>query len=558
VRSQLSRFRAVFFSAFPTLLEKRAILAIIALHVLAISLPYLWALAITPEGFSYSGLLFNPDDQNVHLSWARQAAEGHFFFRNLFTHESLLSGERPLFTNLLCWLIGALSSLTTIPLVWVYHLLRVIFAVLTLVLFHALSTRLTPDRRVRIMALALVAYSSGAGFLAPFFPGRDWMDRADNPDFPMMPEAFTFTSSYIFTLNMASLTLLLATYLLCLHAFETASKKAAIGAGLTALLLANIHTYDVFPLLLALSWWAVDQFRSFPRARFLFLPLVYIGAFIPVLYQLFVFRFSEEFRIKALTKTLAPALSDILISYGPMILLAVAGGVFVWRETSQNKMRMQLPILWAISTLLCIYAPVSFARKMIEGLHLPLCFLAAMGIVAILSKLQSQNLRRVAAAGVLLLLSLSSLQLIQWTLKNAQDNNAERAGVLMPPLYLATSDLLALRFLKNQPRGKVVLCLPYVGNYVPRESGQTAFVGHWAETLYFHSDVRNKVGETFAFYKGTMPSNQARAWLRENRINYVMIGSYEKRLGLSLPLELPIAHEESGTTIYAVPPATRN
>ena len=547
--------------------ERRCVLAIIALHILFISLPYLWTLLVTPDGFAYGGLLYNPDDQNVHLSWARQAAEGHFFFRDLFTSESLISGERPLFTNLLCWLIGVLSALTTIPIIWVYHLLRVFFAAATLALFHGLSTRLTPDRRIRIVALALVAFSGGGGFLAPtlapILNGRNWMDRADNAGFPMMPEAFTFLSASIFTLNIASMALLLATYFCCVRAWETGAKKFAVGASVSTLLLANIHTYDVFPLLLAITAWAIFQFktareestedRSTPHRRFWFLPFVYIGAAIPVLYQLVVFRGSEEFRIKALTRTPAPPLLDVLISYGPLLALAIAGGVLALRAKDKFQAQTLLPILWAIATLLLIYAPVSFARKMIEGLHLPLCFLAAIGIVALVSKLNSQVLRRVAAAGVLGVLSLSSYNYLVWSLENARDNNNARAGVLMPPLYLTTADSGALQFLETLPRGKIVLSLPFIGNYIPRESGQNAFIGHWAETLHF----KQKIGPVFNFYSGKMNEEQARLWLKENRIDYVFFGSYEKQLNGKLPLELPVAHadgaDENGTTIYAAP-----
>src|SRR5687767_3267215 len=68
--------------------------------LLMVSLPYLWAWAVAPQGYSYGGLLYNVDDQNVHLAWARQAAEGQWFFRDLFTSEGLSGGERPLFFNL--------------------------------------------------------------------------------------------------------------------------------------------------------------------------------------------------------------------------------------------------------------------------------------------------------------------------------------------------------------------------------------------------------------------------------------------------------------------------
>jgi len=524
--------------------ERNAFWAILVLHLVLISFPYLWALTTTPNGFVYGGLLYNPDDQNVHLAWARQAAEGQFFFRDLFTNESLLSGERPLFTNLLCWLIGVLSALTTIPTIWLYHAFRIIFAALTLLLFFALTTRLTADRRVRITATALAAFAGGAGFLSALIPGFNWMDRPDNASFPMMPEAFTFASSLIFTLNIASMALLLAVYLLSLHAWETGSRKAAIGAGVATLFLANFHTYDVFPLLGALFIWAIFAWRTpAQRGRLIFLPAVIVGAAIPVLYQLFVFRGSEEFRIKALTNTPAPPIWDVAISYGPLLLLAIGGAIIAWREV-----KLRLPIFWMLVTLGLIYAPVSFARKMIEGLHLPLCFLAAVGLIWLVGKLQPTAQRMVTVIAVLIL-SLSSFQFVTWCIDNARDNNASRANILMPPLYLTQGDAAAMQFLKQQPRGKVVLCLPFIGNYMPRESGQTVMIGHWAETLHFP----DKLGQVLGFYGGKMEAEQAKEWLNKNRIGYVVIGSYENQLGARLPLELQEIFEANGTRVYAVP-----
>jgi hypothetical protein len=79
---------------------------VVAVLLLFLSLPYAWAAGIAAPGFEYSGLLYNPDDQNVHLAWARQARDGQFFFKDPFTHESL-GNQRPLFTNVFsaasCW-----------------------------------------------------------------------------------------------------------------------------------------------------------------------------------------------------------------------------------------------------------------------------------------------------------------------------------------------------------------------------------------------------------------------------------------------------------------------
>jgi hypothetical protein len=49
-------------------------------------LPYLFGLE-RPPGWYYSGFLSNPDEHNVYLSLMRQARDGSFFFRDMFTAE---------------------------------------------------------------------------------------------------------------------------------------------------------------------------------------------------------------------------------------------------------------------------------------------------------------------------------------------------------------------------------------------------------------------------------------------------------------------------------------
>jgi hypothetical protein len=284
-------------------------------------------------------------------------------------------------------------------------------------------------------------------------------------------------------------------------------------------------------------------------------------------YQWLVFRDSDEFRIKALTPTPAPPLLDILLSYGPLMLLAVLGAA-VSRRDRQTRQGTLLMSTWAAVTLLLIYAPVSFARKMIEGLHLPLCFLAAVGLVFLLSHIRVptsfSRLRHVVAAAVIALMCISSVQFVAWCLWNKQDNNFSR-GVPMPPLSLTSSDAAALRFLDEHPataQPRAVLSLIFAGNYVPRETGLHAYLGHWAETLHLESKPgrEGKYAQVLRFYTGQMPETEALALLQENHIGYVIEGFYERAIaeqsGAQLPsarLQLPKLFEQNGTAVYAVP-----
>ena len=398
------------FDSSATPLEKRAVKIIGALALLAITLPYLWALLIAPPNFHYSGLLYNPDDQNVHLMWARQASEGHLFFRDLFTTENF--GAQPLFTNFFALLMGAISALLKLPLIFVYHALRIFAALALLIGFYKLCALLTRDASTRVVALALVAFGGGGGWLKELFPSRTFIDRADGA--LMMPEAFTFTSLLVFSLYAVSLALLIFIYLNTLRAWRSGEIRPALWAAFFALLLANIHTYDAIPLNVAMLCWALLSFFTRPKSastrdaksdatqnenlrskaetesrsakndarnvasknaatqnetastraaqssesrdaetdfndaqntsatnfgdeksraamRVLAPLLVVAGTLPPLLYQLYVFRSSREFQLKAVTPTLPPPFLDLALSYGILFPLAACALFFAWK-----------------------------------------------------------------------------------------------------------------------------------------------------------------------------------------------------------------------------------
>lgn len=532
----------------PSAREKRVAIQILFAFLALVSAPYLLAFLLTPPNMVWSGLLFSADDQNVHLMWARQARDGAFFSRDLFTTEGLVLDSRPLFFNLLTLFIGLLWRLTGLEGAFWYHIFRVGAAALALWQLHELSraaTKNAPElENARLSTLGLAAFTLGAGFVATLAPELlktlNFLDRADNAapqTIPMVPEAFLLTSALFYPLNIVSLALLAFLFRALI------SQKWPIQAFFAALLLSNVHTYDALPFLLSLGAGFLLIERAKPSKT---LVLAFFGALLPVIYQFLVFRGSTEFRLKAITQTLPPPIWQFAISFAPLIILAFCGWK-LWRELPATRWLW----IWAISTLLMVFAPPAifpFARKMVEGFQLPLLVLAGLGLAQICKKPLFQ-------AATIAVLSFSPLIFLGWVAQNTIENNGARLQVFMPPLFLAQSQVEALRALEKAPKSGAVLCLPHLGSFVPRATGRFTFLGHWAETL----DFNRKLGLVARFYQNRMSRDEARAFLRENRIDYIVESRFERlyfpgfnarNLGL-----IPVFSSKSGdaTTVYQMP-----
>lgn len=510
--------------------EHGFVCAVIVLHLLLISLPYLWAYFQTADGQNFGGLLGNIEDQNVHLSWARQAADGAFVFRNLFTTEGI-SGPSSHFTNLLCVAMGVISKTLSLPLILVYHALRVIFAALTLWWFYQLCVLLTPSRRTRLLAVALAAFASGMGWIWGSFAW--WGEKPfDTPGSFLMPEAFTFTSAFFFPMFIAPIALLALTFALILKTLDHSPStplrtgRLVLGAGFASFLLVHIHPYDALPLVVALllwvAWEKIAHFRRKQNALHTawIACAVVIAASSAAAQQWFALQ-TPAFHGAAQFVAPPPKPVYLLLTYGVFLPLAVYGA---WKHRHQTGARLMA--CWALACLTCIYLPFPVAGKLIEGSHLPLCFLAAIA-VADLTRATPRRWQIAITAGVLGLLSISSVHIVVAVLQETQEPLETRFKHLRPPVYFSKGQQQALGYLNARPpteKTAAVLCLPHLGNYVPRESGMYVYVGHPAYTLNF----QEKFQRTLAFYQGLAPADEAKKWLSDNSIVYVLEGPQEK------------------------------
>lgn len=407
-----------------------------------------------------------------------------------------------------------------------------------------------PAARIRFAAVALAAVIAWAA-TGPQL-GLDPVDSEPNL---VMPEAITFLSLYLNPLFTTSMALLVLAMINGQLALREQRPWSAVAAGAWGLLLANVHTYDAVPLLLALGVYLVvlmlHERRWVAGAASAYLAIVVLVA--PgVMYQSHLIAADPLYRAKAMTQTLTPGLPSMLVSYGWLVPLAIAGGLEL---VARRGVAGAFWPTWAVVHGACIFLPASvfpFQRKMAEGLHIPLALLAAYALLSLARRVGAalggwataaryrqagptwsvrcdHACRRqslvpwLALTGVIVLLP-SNLLFVSSTLAALQNNNAAKWSKAMPPFWVPTAESEALDWLAaNLPPDAVIGCLPYIGSYIPGRCGRTVYCGHWAETIEFG----RKLGALSDFYRAPGPAATKVAFLREAGITHLYYGAWE-------------------------------
>lgn len=535
-------------------------------------LPYLAGVALTPYGAHYMGFVYNPDEPNVHQAWIRQAVEGRLRFENRFTSEP----HQGRFFNFFLWGLGRLAGRLRLDVYWAFQIARLFWGLTLMIGIYACLATFTYSRRRRRLSFLLIATSSGLGWCyAGWTRGRGALDPIDTAPGLAMPEAITFLTLYLNPLFAFSMLLLLVSLTLALQGFRRQESRYAVAAGVTAMILANCHTYDIPPLWLTLglyvAWQGMRQ-RRIPWVELKLLGLFLLLSGPAVLYQASLILSDPLYAAKANTWTPSPGMRPYYeyralgawmqdlgrslltygLSYGLLAPLA-GGGIYL---TLRRRQERYLPfILWLLATLPLLYAPVPFQRKMAEGMHLPLGVLGAWALEVGTRRLTWWGMRpllrqraprarrrlfhgvvqRVLLLAVLALIP-SNLHFVATNIGDLLDNNRSKLAVLMPPHYFDQAYYQGLQWLSTHAgQDDVVLCTPMIGSYLPPRAGCKVYVGHWAETI----DFGRKVALAWDFFGDRTSPEEKQEFLRQNRIRYVFVGPYEHALNTGHVEQLP-------------------
>lgn len=496
---------------------------LVVLFLLMICVPYIIAAIAAGPDDLFGGFLLNPADGNSYLAKMYAGWAGSWRFQLPFTAEPGSGAYLFMFYLLL----GHLARWAGLPLLLVFHLARVVSAIfLASALWRFLGFIFpAPGSQERGFALAL--FGAGLGWLALIFGGFTsdlWVAEAypflsafENPHFP--------------------LALGLMLWLLAIED-RRFSWKAVLRDIALSFLLGMLLPFGV--VIVGMTLGAKLLWDWFERRQFVFWPLLWVGlGGGPVLlYQFWVVQTDPVLaNWNAQNLTPSPPVWDLLVSFSPVLLLAVWGGWVVLRR----KLRpARIVLVWALLGLVLLYIPFSLQRRFMLGLFIPL---AALAIAAIEDCRQRFPGRLNWAPGVVLGLSLPTILMI---LLLAGFGIATRA----PELYLQQSTIQALAWVREKtPARALILAQPQIGLLIPGWTGRRVVYGHPFETA--NAAIEKKNVEDF--FGGAMDQEEMRLFLESRKVNFILEGSNDPgKILQDIPVNDPVVYRNQDFTIYQV------
>jgi hypothetical protein len=502
------------------------------LVVILSSLPYLYACWNAGPELQFIGFISNPLDGNSYLAKMRQGELGAWLFHLPYTSEAHEGAF--IFTFYLA--LGHLARLCGLPLVWTFHLARVVCGFVLLLTAYLFIARLTDDPAERRVAFWLVALSSGLGWLGVLFglfPVDLWV-----------PEAITFYSILAnphFPLAMA---LMLLIFMSVAWGEERPGFSSLLLSALVGLALAVVQPFALLIVGAVLAFYlALRLVVGRLTAGEVIASLVVGVAAAPVIvYDYYVSWANPALAAwSAQNQTPSPPVGDYLFGYGLLLLLAAPGAYRAYKRGSAGDF---LLLSWVGATALLLYAPFSLQRRFITGFHLPLAILAAFGLWRVLLPRLAPALRGRALVGSIALTATGNVAVVLMLL----------VGVLRhdPRFYMTHDEMAAMAWLRDNARADdVILASPRTGMFIPAWGGGKVFYGHPFETIA----AERKEALTEAFFAGQLQGADWDDLQRRYHITLVFYGPAERELGEQPPgvlRSLPVAFRAGPVSIYDV------
>jgi len=407
--------------------------------------------------------------------------------------------------------------------------LRAVGVVVFASLFDRLLRRFELSSGARRLAMGFALFSSGFGA----WGARPFAGPAAKPPIDTwFVDSNTLWSLAWNPLFPFSLSLLVLVVLLLNEGYGSREPRPFLWAGVTTSALALIHPYDAgVPCFIALAA------ALYGSAKLRSLGAFALGAAPGVVYPLWLsMRDPLLARHSSMGWMSTPGLLDVWWGFGLPGLLSLAG---LWAIFRRGRAAESWPLLmWMLGSLDLAYFPVWFQRKLLGGLHLPVCLLAGIGADSILpapaSGLASWGL------GFALVAFSGATHAVNYRSAMRQLSDPGLVQYYVPRELAALMDDLRAQ---KRPDEIVLASIP-ISELIPGWSGNTVVYGHWAQTVD-QAERDAWVAKVLSPASG-LSAAERRSALRAEGIAYVLVdGELRKSLGGELPAWLADASRQA-------------
>ncbi len=523
--------------------ETRPVIALAAAVLLASSMPYLLGYACAPGGMEFGGFVANLDDSHSYLAVMQQGIADGWRYQVLFTPEDHPGAHLHTFYLVL----GKLSVLMGLSPIHMYHISRLACGLAMLVVSYLFLSLFLQAREKRLVAFSLIGFSSGLGWVV-LLTGSTTLAGLSPVDFWLM-DAYTFFTILTFPHSATAVTLLLLFLSLAVRYVETPRLRTLLLAAASLICLCVIHPFTILLVygILAAYWvLLLLRRRKVPRGEAVAFAVWALAPAPLIVYYYAAFASDPVLANWSAQNILpSPPITYLLLGYGILTPLALGGAVRTVQRWDERRIVL---VAWVSSAVILLYVPFTLQRRMVEGLHVPVCILATIALFECLVPYimrsdwvsrfarwrgyTSDGLRHLLLFAVIVATFPSNLYLV-----------AGYSGSVLshhPSLFYHREEVEAVDWLgENTARTDTLLASYRMGRYVPARVGHRVFMGHFHETVQLNDKMR--LAESF--FSEEASDRSRRRLLAEYRIRYVFHGPSEMQMGRFEPSAAPYLTE---------------
>lgn len=505
------------------------IVLLIGLSVLIlVNLPIIHYYLFPEENLVFLGRRnINSQDTYTYVAFIEQAKQEKIIFENLFTTDK----QTPSLLRPSYLIIGKLASFSNLSGIGAYHTARIFLSVIFLIIGYKFLCKFFEDSTKRIIAFAILLTSSGLGFVLNKI-------IANSSDL-WIPESNTFLSLAEPPHFILSQTLMVAGFLTFMKYLEKKKLVYVFFSTVIFFLLAFEHPLNLIVIAPTIFFTAYLSKTGLIQSLF----LTFLSSF-GILYQV-TQTLTNPVLKSWQVEHLSPSPINYLTGFGLLIPLAIIGAEKFLRENAPWK---KLILIWTSATVILIYLPNDFQRRMIEGVHIPLAILAIAGLFGVAEMFKGKWYLWIIYSSVIFL-SFGSFYSIQ--------NDFAKIGTDSIQSYyysISKAESEGMKWLRNNTNGNDgILANWFYGNIIPGLTGRRVYLGHKAQS----GNIDQKIYLINSFLLDADHANAVN-FLKTNRINYIFLGNYDSMLKYGFKPEnnpfLKQVYSKNGVAIYKLKP----